>query len=89
MHTCVHVCTCLFQGEELLSACSAGSTADVSTLLDKGANVHFIGKVKRVNAVYTLYRDTVITGDSKVVFLSAEWFYCSSHGSLLLGSGLV
>ena len=48
LHTCVHVCTCLFQGEELLSACSAGSTADVRALLEKGTDVHFIGKVKRV-----------------------------------------
>ena len=85
----VHVCTCVFQGEELLSACSAGSTTDVSALLDKVADVHFIGKVKRVNTLYTLYRDIVITGDSKVVFLSTEWFYCSSPGSLLLVSGLV
>ena len=54
----VHVCTCLFQGEELLSACSAGSTTDVSALLEKGADVHFIGKVKRVNTL--LYIETLL-----------------------------
>ena len=54
----VNVCTCLFQGEELLSACSAGSTTDVSTLLEKGADVHFIGKVTRVNTL--LYIETLL-----------------------------
>ena len=51
----IHICTHLVQGEELLSACCAGSTADVSALLEKGANVHFIGKVKRVNALLYNY----------------------------------
>ena len=51
LHTCAHVCTCLFQGEELLSACSAGSMTDVSALLEKGADVHFSGKVKIVNTL--------------------------------------
>ena len=36
---------CLFQGEELLIACSAGKKSDVSALLQKGADVHFLGKV--------------------------------------------
>ena len=53
IHVHVNVCTFLFQVEELLSACSAGSTTDVSALLGKGADVHFISKVKRVNAQYT------------------------------------
>ena len=43
------------QGEELLSACSAGSTADVSALLEKGTDVHLIGKVTRINAQSTLH----------------------------------
>ena len=52
--TCMHIHTHLLQGEELLSACCVGSTADVSALLEKGADVHYIDKVERVNAVYTL-----------------------------------
>ena len=51
----VHIRTHILQGEELLSACCAGSTADVSALLGKGADVHFIGKVERVNALLYNY----------------------------------
>ena len=42
---CIH----LFQGKELLSACSGGNMADVSALLEIRADVHFIGKVMRCN----------------------------------------
>ena len=48
----VHMHTHILQGEELLSACCDGSTADVSALLEKGVNVHYIDKVKRVNSIY-------------------------------------
>ena len=58
----------------MLSACSAGSKADVSALLEKGADVHFIAKVKRIYAQSTLHLDTLMTGDSKVVFCTQNGF---------------
>ena len=50
----VQTLTHLLQGEELLYACCAGSTADVSALLEKGTDVHYIDKVKTLLYKYGL-----------------------------------
>ena len=71
MHVHIYVHTHLLQGEELLSACYAESTADVSALLEKRADVHFIGKVKTVNALYI---------HCNYALVMAQYCFCPQNG---------
>ena len=75
LHSHLHIIMmCFFtiiQGEDLLAACSAGNIAAIIMLLQKGADIHYIGKVKN-----SVVRKT--HGINNNMFLSTGWLDCSS-----------
>ena len=64
----------IVQGEDLLAACSAGNIAAINMLLQKGADIHYVGKVK--NSVLKKTH-----GIDNNMFLSTGWLDCSSSRS--------